>query len=214
MFRNAICWMMIAFAPGILLAQDGGGAMLHGDGAVWLNGKLLPGSSAVFPGDLIQTKPESLATVDATGSSVVVFPNSLVKYGANAVSLQHGVLSVGTSQGMVAQASTVTVTPASNKWTEFEVTDAEGAVQVVARKGDVSVDCGKNTTSLSAGEEVTPDDSGRCGKKKRSAVTPTAAHGSIFTDPYAQAAALGGTGVIICLLLCESSKPFVSQWKP
>jgi hypothetical protein len=206
--------MMIAVTPGALLAADAGGAMLHGNGPVWLNGKPISSSSAVFPGDLIQTKPESLATLDATGSSIVVFPNSLVKFGANSVALEHGVVSVGTSQGMVAQASTVTVTPASNKWTEFEVADGDGTIQVLARKGDVSVNCGKNTVSLSAGDEVTPDDSGQCTKRKRGGGAPNSAHRSIFTDPYFQAGALVGGGVIVCLLLCESSKPSISQWKP
>ncbi len=54
--------------------------MLYGRGAVWLNGKPLPRSSAVFPGDLIQTQPESLATLDASGSGVIVLPDSLVKF--------------------------------------------------------------------------------------------------------------------------------------
>jgi hypothetical protein len=213
MLRNAICLMMIAVTPGALLAADAG-AMLRGNGPVWLNGKPMSSSSAVFPGDLIQTKPESLATLDATGSSIIVFPNSLVTFGSNSVSLEHGVISVGTSQGMVAQANAVTVTPASNKWTEFEVADADGTIQVVARKGNVNVNCGKNTASLSAGEEVTPDDSGQCRKRRRSGGALNAAQPSVFADPYFKVGALVGGGVVVCLLLCESSKPSISQWKP
>jgi len=133
MLRNLVCWMMVALTPVALLAVDVG-AMLHGEGPVWLNGKTLSNASAVFPGDLIETNPESLATLDATGSSIVVFPSSLVKYAENAVSLQHGVLSVGTSQNMTAQAGTVTVTSVSNKWTEYELTDINGTIEVVARK--------------------------------------------------------------------------------
>jgi hypothetical protein len=212
MFRNTICWLMIALSPA-LFAQDTG-AMLHGNGPVSLNGKPMTSSSAVFPGDLIQTTAESLATLDATGSSIVVYPNSLVKFGQNSVVLEQGVLSLGTSQGMVGQASAVTVTPASTKWTEFEITDTDGAVQVVGKKGDASVNCGKNTTSMSAGEEVIADPSGQCKKKKRSGGAPTAGKGSLLRDPYVQAGAVGGAGVVICLLLCEPSKPFVSQWKP
>jgi hypothetical protein len=213
-FRAAICWMMIAVTPATLLGADAGGAMLHGQGPVWLNGKPLTRSSAVFPGDLIQTKPESLATLEVSGSSIVVLPNSLVKFQGNSVSLEHGVVSVGTSQGVVAQANAVVVTPASTKWTEFEVSNAEGSIQVVARKGEISVNCGKNMASLSDGEEVTPDDSGHCRKRRRSASPPTAGQGSIFTDPWVQAGAVVAGGVVVCLLLCSSSKPFVSQWKP
>jgi hypothetical protein len=216
MLRNLICWMMIAVTPAALVAADPGAAMLYGRGkdAVLLNGRPLPRSSAVFPGDLIQTPSESLATLDASGSGVIVLPNSLVKFEGNAVSLEHGGVSVATSHGMVAIAREVTVTPASSAWTEFEVGDAGGTVQVVANKGDVNVNCGKDTATLSPGEQATPDQSGNCNKKRRKGGPPVPGHGSILTDPYAQAGALIGTGVIVCLLLCNPSKPFVSQWKP
>jgi hypothetical protein len=206
---------MIAVTPAALVAADSGGAMVYGRGEVWLNGKPLPRSSAVFPGDLIQTQPESLATLDASGSGVIVLPDSLVKFEANAVSLEHGSLSVATSHGMVALAREVTVTPASNKWTEFEVTDAHGTVQVIASKGEVNVNCGKGNATLSEGEQVTRDESGNCNKtKRRPGGAPVPGHGGILTDPYVQAGGLVVGGVVVCLLLCNPSKPFVSQWKP
>ena len=79
---------MIALTPASLLAADSGAAMLYGRGPVSLNGSPLPQSSAVFPGDLIQTLPESLATLDASGSGVVVLPDSLVKFEGKAVTLE------------------------------------------------------------------------------------------------------------------------------
>ena len=205
---------MIAVTPAALVAADSGGAMVYGRGEVWLNGKPLPRSSAVFPGDLIQTQPESVATLDASGSGVIVLPDSLVKFEANAVSLEHGSVSVATSHSMAAMASEVTVTPASDKWTEFEVADANGTVQVVATKGDVNVNCGKGTATLSEGEQATRDESGNCNKKKRKGGAPVPGHGGVLTDPYVDAGGLIVGGVIVCLLLCNSSKPFVSQWKP
>jgi hypothetical protein len=215
MARKVICWVMIAVTPAALFAADSGGAMLYGRGPVWLNGKPLPRSSAVFPGDLIQTQPESLATLDAPGSGVIVLPDSLVKFELNAVSLEHGSVSVATSHGMVALAREVTVTPASNKWTEFEVVDANGTVQIIASKGDVNVNCGKGTTTLSEGEQVSRDESGNCNKKRRKGgAAPVPAHGGILTDPYVVAGGLVSGGVLACLLLCTSSKPFVSQFKP
>ena len=216
MLRNVICWMMIAVTPAALVAADSGAAMLYGrgGGAVWLNGRPLPRSSAVFPGDLIQTQPESLATLDASGSGVIVLPDSLIKFEGNAVSLEHGGISVATSRGMVAFAREVTVTPASNTWTEFEVVDASGTVQVVASKGDVKVNCGKGTATLSEGEQATRDQSGNCKKRRKGGAPPLPGNGSILTDPHVLAGALIGGGAIVCLLLCTSSKPFVSQWKP
>ena len=215
MLRDVICWVMIAVTPAALVAADSGAAMVYSRGEVWLNGKPLPRSSAVFPGDLIQTQPESLATLDAAGSGVIVLPDSLVKFGANTVSLVHGSVSVATSHGMVALAREVTVTPTSNTWTEFEVADANGTVRVIASRGEVNVNCGKGTATLSAGEQATRDDSGNCKKtKRRTGGAPLPGHGSILTGPYVLAGGVVGGGVIVCLLLCNPSKPFVSQWKP
>jgi hypothetical protein len=215
MVRNFICWVMIAITPAAVVAVDSDPAMLYGRGPVWLNGKPLPRTSAVFPGDLIQTQPESLATLDTSGSGVIVLPDSLVKFEANAVSLEHGSVSVATSHGMVALAREVTVTPASDKWTEFEVADVNGTIQVVASKGAVNVNCGKGTATLSEGEETTRDQSGNCNKKnRRKGAAPIPGHGGILTDPYVQAGGLIVGGVVVCLLLCTSSKPYLSQWKP
>jgi hypothetical protein len=219
MLRNIVSWILIAVTPASLIAADAdsGAAMLYGrgKGTVWLNGRALPSSSAVFPGDLIQTQPESLATLDASGSGVIVLQDSLVKFEGNVVSLEHGGVSVATSKGMVARSKEVTVTPASNAWTEFEVADADRTVQIVASKGSVNVNCGRSTTNLVEGEQATPDDSGNCSKKKRKGGAPLPPeHGGVLTDPYVLGGAVIAGGVIVCLLLCSSSKPFLSQWKP
>jgi len=215
MLRIVICWMLIAITPASLIAADGGAsaAMLYGKGTVWLNGRPLPRSSAVFPGDLIQTQPESLATLDASGSGVIVLQDSLIKFEGNAVSLEHGSVSVATSKGMVALAREVTVTPASNAWTEFEVADADGAVQVTASKGNVNVNCGKGAANLSEGEQATPDQSGHCRKRRKSGA-PVPQKGPILADPYVLVGGLIGGGALVCLLLCVSSKPFISTFKP
>jgi len=216
MLRNVIACILIAVTPATLVAADADtGAMLYGKGkGVWLNGKPLPRSSAVFPGDLIQTQAESVATLDASGSGVIVFPDSLVKFEGNAISLQHGSVNVATSKGMVALAQQVTVTPASNTWTQFDVADTNGTIQIIASKGSLNVNCGKGTTKISEGEQATSDESGNCNKKKRSGPAPLPVNGGILTDPYIVAGALIGGGLIVCLLLCTTSQPLISQFKP
>jgi len=207
--------MLIAVTPAALIAADSGAAMLYGRGsAVWLNGRPLPRSSAVFPGDLIQTQAESLATLDAFGSGVIVFPDSLIKFEKNAVSLEHGGINVATSHRMVALAGEITVTPVADAWTEFEVVDESGTVQVAATKGDVNVNCGKSHATLSEGEQATRDESGNCKKRKRRGGAPIPGSGSMLANRYVLGGSVIGAGVIVCLLLCDSSKPYVSQWKP
>jgi hypothetical protein len=212
-----ICWMLVALTPASLLADaDPGGAMLYGRGKepVLLNGKPLPRSSAVFPGDLIQTPPESVATLDAPGSGIVLYPDTKVKFEQNSVSLQHGSLSVGTSKRMVATALDVTATPAADAWTEFEVADINGSIRVIASNGSVEVTCAKGNFSLSEGDEMIRDSAGNCSKKKRKPAAIFPGSSGTLSSPWVIIGSLGTTGGVLCLLLCDNPQPFISQWKP
>src|SRR5712692_4125628 len=194
MLRNVFCWMMMVVFPASLMGADSAAAMLYAKGTAWLNGSTVPRSSAIFPGDLVQTKPDSVANINAPGSSVMILSDSLVKFEGNAVSVEHGGVTVATSKGMSTRAGEVTVAPASNAWTEFEVTDVNGQVQIVARKGDVSVSNGSETPTLPQGQQTTRDGSQSSKKRKAGGAAPAAA-GGILDSPYAigiGAAAVGG----------------------
>ena len=211
--RSVVCWTMIAIVPAMLWAADSGGAMLYGKGAVWLNNSSLPHSSAIFPGDLIRTERESVANINATRASVIIQTDSLVKYEGPAVSLEHGSVSVNTSRALAIRVLEVRVAPLSNAWTEFEVTDVDGTVKIVARKGNVSVQCGKDATTLVEGQQATRDEFGKCTRKKAGAYPPTS--GDILTNQYM----LIGGGVAACVFwLCFPSSPPpsepISQWQP
>ena len=216
--QYAICWMLIAFTPAWLAAADAdpGGAMLYGRGkeAILLNGKPLTRSSAVFPGDVIQTPSESVATLDAPGSGVVVFPDSEVTFGQNSITLQRGSINVATSKPMVATAGEVTVTPSSDAWTEFEVAATDASIRVIVSKGNVEVSCRKGSASLSEGDEAIADSAGNCSKKKRKGGPPWPANGSTLSSPWVVTGAVGTVGGVLCLLLCDNPPPFLSQWKP
>ena len=167
--RNIFCWMLLAVMPASLMGADSGTAMLYANGTAWINGTSVPRSSALFPGDLVQTRPDGVVHINATGSSVIILSDSLVKYEGNAVSVEHGKVQVATTKGMSTRAGEVVVTPASPEWTEFDVTDVNGTVEIVARKGDVSISNGTETTRLAQGEPTTRDDSENQKKKRRAA---------------------------------------------
>src|ERR1700690_1778650 len=139
-FRSAVCCLLsILFPAQAMLAGETATAMLYTNGAAWLNGSDVPKSAAVFSGDLLQTRADSTASIQANGSSVMVLPDSLVKFQGSAVELEHGAVRVTTSRGLAARAGDVTVKPAADAWTEFQVTDVDGRVQIAANKGDVKI---------------------------------------------------------------------------
>ena len=109
MVRNAICWVMLALFPLSLSAADTNAAMLYAKGTTWVNGGAVTDSSAVFPGDLVQTKDNSMANINASGSNVMVLADSLVTYNGGGVSLDHGSVSVKTSRGLRTTADDLTV---------------------------------------------------------------------------------------------------------
>jgi len=86
-------------------ASDAGGRDGVGpNGAAWLNGSEVPKSAAVFSGDMLQTRPDSTASIQSNGSSVMVLADSLVKFEGPAVELEHGAVRVTTSRGLAARA--------------------------------------------------------------------------------------------------------------
>jgi hypothetical protein len=153
------CVLAVLF-PFSLFAADSNAAMLYTSGPAWVNGAPVPRPpSAIFSGDLLQTRSDSVANINQPGSTVRVLADSLVQFEGNSVKIDHGGVTVSTSKGMATTAGDVKVEPASSAWTEFNVTDVDGTVRIAARKGDVTVSDGKGTVTLAQGQETTRDES-------------------------------------------------------
>src|SRR5580693_7432109 len=172
-FRKLVSCVLLLILPGSLMAADTGAAMLYADGAAWLNGSQVPKSSAIFSGDLVQTRSDSAASIHAPGSSVTVLGDSLVEFEGTSLKVEHGGVAVSTSKGMATTAGNVRVEPTSRgSWTEFNVTDTDGTVRIAARKGDLTITDDKGTATLQQGQETTRDeqsdqtDQSSNGKKK------------------------------------------------
>jgi hypothetical protein len=200
--KMASCVLLLAF-PVSMFAADSGAAMLYTDGAAWLNGGRVPRSSAIFSGDLVQTRPGSVANINAPGSAITVLGDSLVQFEGASLKVEHGGVTVSTSKGVATTAGEVKIAPASNAWTEFNVTDVDGTVRIAARKGDLSISDGNSTVTLAQGQETTRDEtSDQSDKKKKDKRRGTgaapAAGGGVLDSPLAigiGAAAIAGVTI-------------------
>lgn len=214
------CVLMVLF-PFSLFAADSNAAMLYTNGPAWVNGTHVPrASSAIFSGDLLQTRSDSVADINQPGSTVQVLSDSLVQFEGSSVKIDHGAVRVTTSKSMATTAGDVKVTPTSNAWTEFNVIDVDGTVRIAAKKGDVTVSDGKGTTILAQGQETTRDESSdnstdksnRRNRKRNAGAAPGATSGAL-NSPLAVgiggAAALG----ITVWVLAKDDDP-VSPAKP
>ena len=209
---------MVVLCPLSLLAGDASpttAAVVHSKGGVWVNGSEVADSTAVFPGDLLETKRGSIANLDAEGSSVLIQPESVVKFQGNSLILEHGGVSVGTSTAMSVRVNCIKVEPASNQWTQYDAADVSGTVKVAAHKDDVNITqtgalrkgAQDGNSSQAAvvheGEQATRDEAAACGTPLR----PAGVGNGLNTKWLEISGAAGGGVVALCLLLCKGSKP-------
>lgn len=197
-FRSMVSCMLLLIVPASLFGADSGAAMLYANGAAWLNGAHVPNSSAIFAGDLVQTRSDSAANIHAPGSSITVLGDSLVQFEGSSLNLEHGGVSVATSKGIATTAGDVRVAPASNAWTEFNVTDTDGRVHIAARKGDLTITDDSGTVTLAQGQETTRDEQSDQGDKKKGKKRGTgavpAAGGGVLSSPLA--IGIGGAAIV------------------
>jgi len=217
--RGMVSCVLAILFPFSLFAADSNAAMLYVNGPAWVNGAHVPRpSSAIFSGDLLQTRSDSVANINQPGSTVRVQADSLVQFEGSSVRIDHGAVTVATSKGMMTTAGDVKIAPASNAWTEFNVIDVDGTVRIAARKGDVTIDDGSKTVTLAQGQETTRDETsdnpsakGNKKRKKGAGAAPGAtpgATGGILNSPYSVGIAGGAViGVTTWVLLLNDDNP-------
>jgi hypothetical protein len=220
-FRKMVSCVLLLVFPAAMFAADSNAAMLYTSGPAWVNGAHVPrDSSAIFSGDLLQTRSDSVANINQSGSSVAVLADSLVQFEGSSVRIEHGGVSIATSRGMATTAGDVKVTPASFSWTEFNVVDVDGTVKIAARKGDLTINDGKEVFTLPQGQETTRDESstdtnssadGKRNKKRSGAAA--AASGGLLNSPLA--IGLGGAAIagVTTWVLIQNDNP-ASPTKP
>lgn len=203
--RMVSCVLLLGF-PASVFAADSGAAMLYAHGAAWVNGAHVPASSAIFTGDLVQTRSDSGANINAPGASITVLGDSLVKFEGSSLDIEHGGVAVATSKGVATTAGDVRIEPASKAWTEFDVSDVDGTVRIAARKGDLTITDDNGTATLAQGQQTSRDeqsdqstDAGKDKKKKKRAAgaAPAAGGGALSstTAMVVGGAAIGGVAI-------------------
>ncbi len=221
-FREMVSCVLLLLFPGSMLAADSNAAMLYINGAAYVNDARVPrASAAIFSGDMLQTRPNSVANINEPGSSITVLSDSLVQFEGKSVDIQHGGVTVSTSKGVGASAGDVKITPKSNAWTEFKVVDIDGTVKIHAEKGDLLVDNGSNVLTLAQGQpDQTVDENNPAAKnskkKKNKNQAPgasPAAGGGALSSPIAIGVGAGAILGITTWVLVKSSNP-ASPSKP
>ena len=213
--RNLLCCALLLVVPRTLLGQitadQPAGAILHTQGGVWVNNDEARDSTAVFPGDTIETKAGFNANLVLDGTTIMMAPESVARFQGDYVELEHGSVSVGTSKGFRVHVNCIRVIPVRNEWTQYEVGDVNRSVQVNARKDDVNVEhegsrsktkaptSAESTerASVHEGEQRSYDESEICG----AIAGPTSA--GLANPKWIEIGSAGGGAALLCTLLCR-----------
>jgi len=102
----------------------------------------------VTAGDVVQTRDNGVANINAPGATIVVESSTIVRFQSGGFALDRGNISVATGKGMSEFARDFKITPTSGDWTEFYVTRASGSIQIIARQNSVTVSCGSNSSTV------------------------------------------------------------------
>jgi len=199
--RKPLLASLVLFLPACLLAANS--AMLttsEREAGPTGNNELR--SAALFVGDTVSTRPDSVASINADGSMVLVLADSSVQFEGNSLNMSRGGVVVTTTQAMAVRAGKLTIAPLAQRSAKFEVSDSDGLVQIAAREGALEINDGASTTILQEGQETTRPDSDQAGGHKTT--KGAAPGGNGFHLSKKSALIMGGTaaaGTTAALLL-------------
>ena len=145
-----LCCLFVSLLGLCTLFAQSDGAMLYANGDVKVNGQAAGNSSSVFTGDRIDVTASSAGSINRSGSSVVISPNSSVQYEPSSVNVIQGTARISTTKGMTASAGTVSVTPKDGT-AKFDLARTGDKVVVVSREGALTVQDGSRTEVVQPG---------------------------------------------------------------
>ena len=213
--RKIVALLLVVVCPSAVLMAERPSAMLITSGTVRLNGTALPQSTGIFTGDVIDTSADSVGSLSRSGSSVVVDPDSSIRYQDDGVSVLKGVARVQTSKGMAAHAGPISVIPVTNN-ALFEVrTDGKTAL-IASREGALTLTNGDDSFVLDPGHtaKVSLNDV----SQDTQAPKPAAKGGQKKRKPPAWLlwVIVGGVGAaaIACALACSTGAAALSPTVP
>jgi hypothetical protein len=148
--RELVAVLLLVICPSTVLMAERPSAMLYATGAVTLNGMPAAKSMSVFAGDRIDTADASVVSINRSGLSLVIDPDSSVQYQNNGFAILKGKASARTSNGMSAHAGALSVIPKGSS-ALFDVSREGKTVIIASREGALTLTDGVQTATLEPG---------------------------------------------------------------
>ncbi|MBV8810938.1 MAG: hypothetical protein JO033_19895 [Acidobacteriaceae bacterium] len=142
--------LLLLICPPALLMAERPSAMLYAEGSVTINDTPAAKSTGVFDGDRINTAAASVVSINRSGSSLVVDPNSSLEYRNDGFTIEKGMVRVRTSKGMTAHWGSLSVIPKTGP-VLFDVSTDGTTVLVTSREGSLTLTDGIETATVEPG---------------------------------------------------------------
>jgi hypothetical protein len=201
-FYKITAWVLLGLFPGALWARPPQ-ATVQAQGTVTINGTRVENTTTIFAGDKVQTADSSLATIATQGTMVQLSPNSSAIFSDKSLDLGCGSALVTTSMGEVVRVAGVTITPAGQGETKFQVSQGPGALKISAQEGSVVVDDGSKHMLASGQSLSLQRGGGACGPL---AHAPQASS-KLYIPVLAGAAASGVIAYCAVNWFCNETSP-------
>ena len=199
--RQSLLLILVLFAcAGFGVEGTGAKAVLQASGNVQVNGNASRRTTTLFSGDVVETDEGSAANIIAGGSSVLLLSGTAMKFLGNGVELTQGGMAIATSEAMTATVDGLTITPAAQKFSKFEVAEDDDTVVIAARQGNVAVSDGQQTSTVPEGQETK-----RKKKKKGGGAIPAGSGHAISGKTLAIIGGAAG-GTVAGILIAEKGK--------
>lgn len=144
-----IAWLLVGLLPLQLMAGDAVGVLTN-SGTVLIDSRQTGMSTAVFAGEVIETKNKSKAVINGKGRTVSLGENSAMRLGLKDFELQSGAVVVASTSAFVTDLGAARVITDSTMPSKFIATRAGDTVKVVTLEGVVYVTDGQQTTPVPA----------------------------------------------------------------
>jgi len=210
LLRKPLLACLVLFLPACLLAANS--AMLttsEREAGPTGNNELR--SAALFVGDTVSTRPDSVASINADGSMILVLTDSSVQFEGNSLNMSRGGVVVTTTQAMAVRAGKLTIAPLAQRSAKFEVSDSDGLVQIAAREGALEINDGASTTILQEGQQTTRQESDQASGHKTTKGAAPGGNGFHISKKtgliIAGGAAAAGTTAALLLTTRNGSHP-------
>lgn len=216
--NKILCLLSLVFSAALMTAQTGG-AMLSVTGRVMVNGSSVEDFTSIFPGDRLDTANSSLVSLNRTGSSVVVNPNSTIQYEQSTVDVIRGAAHISTMNGMSAHAGPIAVIP-NDKAAKFDIVRLDNSISVTSRSGALTVIDGSRTSTLEPGESIALAIAAKSSAVLSQGRTTMSVRSAGILDPlsaapfYTNVGTLGDDNLPWCPSLHFCKRPNVSKIRP